>query len=453
LTQGPIMDKIMGFGVKQFLEKTKLKSSSLSEDEILNIYFSILRDVASYLAKLTDSLLVATDIMTPIAKELGFYPQEIEDLVQVIKRERDTILKAELKQYPIKKHQRAPKKWGKYYPIYLALDYLEPKDLIKLIELNKETKKLFIKKVYRTIFSNFGANLTRTQRFNSWGNILEIKKVDLDYKSFLTEYEGENKTQALKQAEEVIHIDIVRSFKKHGDYNQEELKDILKAYAAFDKEVSYCQGMNYIMGFFYLHEHDPELSFKSFVKLMDRHMKVMFDKDFRQLKHCFFKLNRLVDIYLPDLAEHFKNEKIDASFYAPSWFITAFSSAFQFSPKSKFLEKIWDFFILDGPKAIFKVTLLILREYKEEILQLKFDLALNFINDFGKHELFTNIKYLEIKEGREPVGIAAKEYRIIEEFGQLMKDMHLSMELLNSFDDDAVVFEKLEKANQENNQR
>ena len=129
--------------------------------------------------------------------------------------------------------------------------------------------------------------------------------MDLDYKSFLKDYEG-GQIHALKQAEEVIHIDIVRSFKKHGEYNQEELKNILKAYAAFDREISYCQGMNYIMGFFYLHEQDAEVSFKSFVKLMDRHMKVMFDKDFRQLKNYFFKLNRLVDIYLPDLAEHFK---------------------------------------------------------------------------------------------------------------------------------------------------
>ena len=129
----------------------------------------------------------------------------------------------------------------------------------------------------------------------------------MDYKSFLKDYEG-GQNQSLRQAEEVIHIDIVRSFKKHGEYNQEELKSILKAYAAFDKEVSYCQGMNYIMGFFYLHERDAELSFKSFVKLMEKHMKTMFDKDFNQLKTNFFKLNRLVDIYLPDLSEHFKVE-------------------------------------------------------------------------------------------------------------------------------------------------
>jgi len=159
------------------LEKTKLKAPSLSEDEILNIYWSILRDVSSYLAKLSESLSVATDILIPIASELNFYPTEIEDLVYVVKRERDTILRADLQQYPLKKKQKAPKKWGKHYPIYLALDFLEPKDLIKLLELNKEMKSLFGKKVYRTIFYNFGSKLTTTQRFQSWATILEIVKL------------------------------------------------------------------------------------------------------------------------------------------------------------------------------------------------------------------------------------------------------------------------------------
>ena len=167
-------------GVNKFLEKTKLKASNLSEDEVLNINWSILRDVSSYLAKLSESLSVATDISIPIASELGFYPQEIEDLVYVVRRERDVILKAELQQYPLKKKEKAPKKWGKYYPIYLTLDFLEPTDLMKLLELNKEMKKLFGKKVYRTIFYNFGLRLTTAQRFHSWATILEIVfRIDL----------------------------------------------------------------------------------------------------------------------------------------------------------------------------------------------------------------------------------------------------------------------------------
>jgi len=85
---------------------------------------------------------------------------------------------------------------------------------------------------------------------------------------------------------------------------------------------------------------------------------------------------------------------------------------------------------------------LILKEYKSEIINLRFDSALNYMNDLGKQELFTNIKYLEIKEGKASIQEAAKEYKFVEEFEAMMKEMHLSMELLNSFDDDLEVFEQ-----------
>jgi len=33
-------------------------------------------------------------------------------------------------------------------------------------------------------------------------------------------------------------------------------------------------------------------------------------------------------IFLPELAEYFKQEKVDPQYYAASWFITVFSSVF-----------------------------------------------------------------------------------------------------------------------------
>ena len=65
-------------------------------------------------------------------------------------------------------------KWDKFYPIYLSLDFLDTIDLIKLLELDKESRKLFKKKVYRTIFYNFDMELTQKQRFQIWHTILEI---------------------------------------------------------------------------------------------------------------------------------------------------------------------------------------------------------------------------------------------------------------------------------------
>ena len=84
------------------------------------------------------------------------------------------------------------------------------------------------------------------------------------------------------------------------------MQDLLKSYAAYDKKISYCQGMNYVMGFLYINTQDPEASFKIFVSIMDRFMKGIFDDDFKQLKLYFFKFTRLLELYAPELAEHFR---------------------------------------------------------------------------------------------------------------------------------------------------
>jgi len=107
---------------------------------------------------------------------LGFESQEIEDLVLVIKRERNIVLRGEAAQHLVKKRLRGPKKWGKHYPIYLSLDYLEPKDLMNILQLNHQIRSLLKKKVYRTLFYNFGHTFDITQRFKIWSNILETVK-------------------------------------------------------------------------------------------------------------------------------------------------------------------------------------------------------------------------------------------------------------------------------------
>ena len=66
-----------------------------------------------------------------------------------------------------KKSKRVAKKWvdGKGNSmlwLYGSLQFLEPKDIVKVLELNRELRKMFKKKVYRTIFSNFGDIITRT---------------------------------------------------------------------------------------------------------------------------------------------------------------------------------------------------------------------------------------------------------------------------------------------------
>jgi len=61
-----------------------------------------------------------------------------------------------------------------------------------------------------------------------------------------------------------------------------------------------------MMGFLYINTQDPDRSFKAFVKIMDKFLKGLFDNEFKLLKLYFFKFTRILELYAPDLAQHFK---------------------------------------------------------------------------------------------------------------------------------------------------
>ena len=78
------------------------------------------------------------------------------------------------------------------------------------------------------------------------------------------------------------------------------------AFASENREISYCQGMNYIMGFLYINIKDEEKTFKAFTYLIDLYFENMFTKDLYKLKLLFFQFDRCLALFLPNLADHFK---------------------------------------------------------------------------------------------------------------------------------------------------
>jgi len=432
------MNQLWSFG-KQLTAALDLgKKITVSESDL---YSSVLHELAFYLSRLTKNLLVSSEILMRLAFEVGMEKEDIAEMILAQKREFDELVRERIKNYSHTKEKKAQTKWERFYPIRLALDYLEPVDLVKLLSLDKKTRALFKNKVYRTIYYNFGEKITSKQRFQTWWNILEVDDLKLDYKELHKEYQELPEDKSIRSVEEVIQIDVARSFNKHPDSNPTVLRELLESYATYDKEVSYCQGMNYMMGFLHINTLDADRSFKAFVRMMEKFMKGLFDNEFKQLKIYFFKFNRILELYAPDLAEHFKKEKVEPSYFIPSWFITGFASTFQYAKKSQLLEKIWDFFILDGNKVIFKTALLIILNYKKELLEMKFDKILGFLGELGREELFNNIQYLKVKNGEIPVEEAHRDYAFIANYEKLMKKTHLTKQLLKTFDNDHDVLE------------
>lgn len=80
------------------------------------------------------------------------------------------------------------------------------------------------------------------------------------------------------------------------------LSNILHTYAIVNSNLDYCQGMNFIAGFLFIMTRDEALSFqlmKALIKKFD--MAVLFNTETPMLKLNFYKLDRLISIFLPDL--------------------------------------------------------------------------------------------------------------------------------------------------------
>ena len=60
----------------------------------------------------------------------------------------------------------------------------------------------------------------------------------------------------------------VALFNAPGGYGQRGIYEILSAYAAFDPEVGYCQGMGFIVGLLLIHLEDYETVFWAFVHII-----------------------------------------------------------------------------------------------------------------------------------------------------------------------------------------
>ncbi|XP_058839082.1 rab GTPase-activating protein 1-like isoform X1 [Topomyia yanbarensis] len=180
--------------------------------------------------------------------------------------------------------------------------------------------------------------------------------------------------------ENVIQRDINRTFPAHkffkesGGIGQDSLYKVSKAYAVYDTEVGYCQGLSFIAASLLLHMPEEE-AFCVLVALMYNYgLRDMYKLGFESLYLRLYQLNRLMKDQLPDLYEHFYNTGIESHMFASQWFLTLFTARFPLY----FVFYILDVFLLDGITVLFQVALTLLSACKKDLLELDFEGILKY---------------------------------------------------------------------------
>ncbi|EAR94523.2 TBC domain protein (macronuclear) [Tetrahymena thermophila SB210] len=400
--------KLLGFGLNKiggFFQKKQEKLSE--EDKALEseLSYFTLDELNKYLLNIELSSEFVSDLIIDLAKKKGAYLDQIPRILEKQENKKNSELRRNFLSYKNKKRRdeerfekiQKNKLLLKVYGIKCALQFLSTKDKPwQLLQLNSTFKQNLRKQIYKIyLFRDSETEWLNKNRVQTWLSILNIDSLKFNYIDYKKEVAINAKPD---QIEEIITLDVNRSLHLHQDrINSNQLQSLLRIFAYYNTDISYCQGMNYIAGFLYLIILNEAQTYKAFHTVMNTYFKQLLTDNFEQLKVVFYQLERLLSIFLPELADHLKQQGVDSNYYATSWFITIFSSVFQYAKDSYLLCAIWDIFLCEGWKGFFKCVLWILKLISPKLTKLDFDDILHSLSDLIKNELFVN-SYSDLKK-------------------------------------------------------
>lgn len=204
----------------------------------------------------------------------------------------------------------------------------------------------------------------------------------------LKETQSPNLYQRLSEQDVLVKVgkdiekDLDRTFPNHVIFREElgrlALGRVLRAYANYDPEIGYCQGMGFLSGLLllYLSEEDVFWALSSLMNTY--HMKDMFTIGMRGVRRASYVSNELVKYHLPALSRHFAAIDFYPNFVVPQWFMTLYITSFNFEA----VLSIWDIFLNEGQKALYRVMLAAFKLAEKDLLRKNCGDCLTFMREF-----------------------------------------------------------------------
>ena len=176
-------------------------------------------------------------------------------------------------------------------------------------------------------------------------------------------FENLNKQELDKDTEGVIIKDLDRTFpscqlfkEKYG-MGQRKLYRVLSNYSKYNKVLGYVQGMGYLAAIFLLYM-DEESSFYMLHSLVKNYgFEGLYKEGFPDLKKKFYVLLNLEKKFIPKIYDIFKRDGVFISIYASEWFLCLFTKDL----KPSILVRIFDVFLFEGFKVIYRFALAFLK--------------------------------------------------------------------------------------------
>ncbi|XP_041855820.1 TBC1 domain family member 10A-like [Melanotaenia boesemani] len=161
---------------------------------------------------------------------------------------------------------------------------------------------------------------------------------------------------------DVIEKDLHRQFPFHemfvsrGGHGQQDLLRVLKAYTLYRPEEGYCQAQAPIAAVLLMHM-PAEDAFWGLVQICEKFLPGYYSPGLEAIQLDGEILFALLRRFCPLAYRHLEKHKIDPILYMTEWFMCAFSRTLPWAS----VLRVWDMFLCDGVKIIFRVGLVLLK--------------------------------------------------------------------------------------------
>ncbi|KAG9489666.1 hypothetical protein GDO78_005553 [Eleutherodactylus coqui] len=183
----------------------------------------------------------------------------------------------------------------------------------------------------------------------------------------------QNALEKQNPASKQIELDLMRTLPNNKHYTSptaegiQKLRNVLLAYSWRNPDIGYCQGLNRLaaIALLYLDQEDAFWCLVTIVEVFmprDYYTKTLLGS---QVDQRVFK--DLMSEKLPRLNAHFEQHKVDYTLITFNWFLVVFVD----SVVSDIFFRIWDTFLYEGSKVIFRFALGLFKYKEEEILKLR----------------------------------------------------------------------------------
>ncbi|XP_019762743.1 USP6 N-terminal-like protein isoform X1 [Dendroctonus ponderosae] len=266
---------------------------------------------------------------------------------------------------------------------------VDPQEARKLqIEVERQKKWLKMLKNWdaqqskEKLHSRVYKGIPNSLRSEAWCKLLQIDKLK---KSNKGKYQ-EMMILARKYSTDARQIDsdVNRQFREHLHYRerysikQQMLFNVLTAYAMYNSEVGYCQGMSGLAGVLLMYMDEEDAFWAVHILLTDPKyaMHGLYKEGFPKLTRFLAHHDKILTKLLPKVKKHFDKHGLDTILYSLKWFFVCFIERVPFS----LCLRVWDIYLFEGERVVTAMAYTILKMHKRSLLKFSdMDTIVNFI--------------------------------------------------------------------------